>query len=397
MASTGIKRLLPLLRTSWDTLAATLLMTIQPFLTVATKNANGDYSYSFLVATFLSEAFKLVIACALYAQPATRKSHGALKRRDILMFAIPAFVYFVNNNLVFYTLMYMSSTTFQILSSLKTVATGILFRVILKRMLSDVQRAAIILLACGAATSQFPVCICPACAVCDTPMIMPSNASTRVVEADQSVDGDFIFMGIVLALVACFNSAFGGVYAELLLKKDGDLHSIHLQNIMLYAWGVLFNAAAMLAKDGEQLRGEGIFGGFTLPVWLLITNNALSGLAISAILKFADNIVRVFAHTAAMMLTMILELAFMNAPFTPQLCVSITVVSCSTYLYNLKPPPPPPPPSTQLSSEGVRQMLDEDAEFETGQQVAKPTKTRRSNKESYGRALEMDTTIDEDL
>jgi hypothetical protein len=42
-------------------------------------------------------------------------------------------------------------------------------------------------------------------------------------------------------------------------------------------------------------------------------------------------------------------------------------------------------------------MLDEDAEFETGQQVAKPTKTRRSNKESYGRALEMDTTIDEDL
>ena len=55
--------------------------------------------------------------------------------------------------------MYMSSTTFQILSALKTVATGILFRVILKRQLDDVQKVAILLLACGAATSQIPLAV----------------------------------------------------------------------------------------------------------------------------------------------------------------------------------------------------------------------------------------------
>lgn len=96
------------------------------------------------------------------------------------------------------------------------------------------------------------------------------------------------WMGVVLALLACALSAFGGVYSELLLKKDGQarprppharehaharkrmracmrllsplfgclpqLHSIHLQNLLLYAWGVGFNALALLWRDRERLR-----------------------------------------------------------------------------------------------------------------------------------------------
>jgi len=148
-------------------------------------------------------------------------------------------------------------------------------------------------------------------------------------------------IGVLVELLACFNSAFAGVYSELLLKKDGNLHSIHLQNMLLYSWGVLFNGIALVAKDHEQLKAQGLFGGYSLAVWLLVSNNALNGLAISAILKFANNIVRVFAHTMAMMLTMVLEVVFVNAPLSPQLCVSITVVSCSTFLYNNRPKPKP--------------------------------------------------------
>merc|ERR1719502_787423 len=99
---------------------------------------------------------------------------------------------------------------------------------------------------------------------------------------------------------------------------------------------------------------NGLFGGYSPSVCLLVTNNALNGLAISAILKFADNIVRVFAHTAAMLLTMVLELMFMNAPFSPQLLVSITIVMVSTFLYNSKPPPPKTVPNKGM------QPLDEE-------------------------------------
>lgn len=41
----------------------------------------------------------------------------------------------------------------------------------------------------------------------------------------------------------------------------------------------------------------------------MILNNALNGLAISAILKYADNIARVYAHSAAMLTTMVCSVA----------------------------------------------------------------------------------------
>lgn len=254
----------------------------------------------------------------------------------MVQFAVPAFVYFVNNNLIFIILMYVNSTTYQILSSLKTVATGILFRLILKRKLNMVQRTAIILLACGAATSQFPVC---GKEVRFIYLNGSHSADPSVVHAEASSASDpGAWIGVAVALLACLNSAFAGVYSELLLKKDGKTHSIHLQNMLLYIWGVLFNGVALAVKDNRQLKTNGLFGGYTFAVCLLVSNNALNGLAISAILKFADNIVRVFAHTMAMMLTMVLEVLFLSDPVSPQLCVSITVVSCATFLYNYKPP-----------------------------------------------------------
>ena len=109
--------------------------------------------------------------------------------------------------------------------------------------------------------------------------------------------------------------------------------------MLLYTWGVIFNGLALLVKDRERLAAGGLLQGYTPIVLLLITNNACVGLAISAILKFANNLVRVFAHTAAMLLTMVLESLFMGGLVSPQLLTSIVVVSSSTYLYNLHPPP----------------------------------------------------------
>ena len=107
------------------------------------------------------------------------------------------------------------------------------------------------------------------------------------------------------------------------------------------SWGVLFNATALFFKDRERIESGGLLQGYTPIVLVLILNNACVGLAISAILKFANNLVRVFAHTAAMLLTMVLEVALMGAHLSPQLVTSIVIVSSSTYLYNLHPPPRP--------------------------------------------------------
>lgn len=74
--------------------------------------------------------------------------------------------------------------------------------------------------------------------------------------------------------------------------------------------------------------------GYSPSVGMLLLNNAFNGLAISAILKFSNNIVRVIAHACSMVLTLTLETLFVANPPSPQLLVSVAVVACSTYLYN---------------------------------------------------------------
>ena len=52
-------------------------------------------------------------------------------------------------------------------------------------------------------------------------------------------------------------------------------------------------------------------------------------------LKYADNIARVYAHAIAMMLTMGASTQLFNAPVTPQLVLAVVLVGTSTLQYNL--------------------------------------------------------------
>ena len=88
-------------------------------------------------------------------------------------------------------------------------------------------------------------------------------------------------------------------------------------------------------KDGAAMTQNGVLAGFDGPAWTVVACNALNGLAISAVLKYADNIARVYAHAIAMMLTMAVSTQLFAAPITPQLVLAVTLVGTSTLQYNL--------------------------------------------------------------
>jgi UDP-galactose transporter len=292
-------------------LVATLLMTLQPVL-VKLSQVNGKAEYSYISTTLLSESTKIAISIGMYYKNEGMK-WPTIHYGELLTYSIPAIVYFINNNLVFVILEYIDSTSFQILSSMKTIFTGILFRAFLGRELNVVQWAAIVLLSCGTATSQLPDC---------TTYQINSHSNSTVI-------------GLGLAVVTCLLSAFGGIYSEKLLK-DKFSQSIHWQNIQLYTWGIAFNFIGATVKDSGSMMEGGFFYGYNGFTWLVVLNNAINGLAISAILKYADNIARVYAHAAAMLTTMVLSIFLFGASPTPQLLIAIVIVSCSTFLYNQK-------------------------------------------------------------
>ena len=185
--------------------AATILMTLQPILVALTK-VDGKYLYVQISTTLIAEALKFLLSGLFYvALPSSAKTHHLLSTRHLMPFAAPGAIYFINNNLIFVILAYVNSTTYQILSSLKTVFTAILFRLILKHKLSDLQMLAIVLLTCGTATSQIGTTAVP----CEGQAAAPSSR-----------------IGVAAAVLTCVLSALGGVYSERLMKHDAKVRSI---------------------------------------------------------------------------------------------------------------------------------------------------------------------------
>mmetsp|Transcript_29185 Transcript_29185/g.85559 ORF Transcript_29185/g.85559 Transcript_29185/m.85559 type:complete len:307 (+) Transcript_29185:359-1279(+) len=287
--------------------------------------------------------FKICTSAAFLAGlPAEERT---MNLKGVLHYIVPAFIYFINNNLTFVILTHVDATTFQLISQLKIIFTGVLFRFLLKRHLHLVQWYAICLVACGTAASQIPAC----------------NDVTLARISDESHHTPW--WGFFLMVVSCFLSALGGIYSEKLLK--GKMHdSIHWQNVQLYAWGIFFNLVGTLSHD-SALVSQGFLTGYNGWTWAAILNNALNGLAISALLKFSDNIMRVFAHASAIVCTMVANIVLFGVRPTAQVIVAFCVIAISMAQYNTAPSPQSIPEEREAGDAFPCQIEDDSIDDET--------------------------------
>ena len=224
------------------------------------------------------------------------------------LFAVPALIYLINDNLVFVIFSMVDPTSFEILGNMRIISTALLFNYYFKRRLHHVQQSALFLLCIGTAVSQL--------VTCESHIISGVN-----------------LQGFLLVILYCFLSGFGGVYTEYLMKRQSA--PFLYQNIQLYFYSVLLNFLVLgimypkeiLLIGPLQLAGKNMLTGF------VILNQALSGLAVAAIVKYADNIARVYAHSISMLLTMLVSSIIYRDFPSMQLIFGIAIVSISIYLY----------------------------------------------------------------
>ncbi|TQE08443.1 hypothetical protein C1H46_005918 [Malus baccata] len=275
----------------WYFVAAllTVLTSSQGILTTLSQS-NGKYKYDYATVPFLAEVFKLIVSCLLLwrecrISPSVRMTTDW---KSVRLYPIPSVIYLIHNNVQFATLVYVDTSTYQILGNLKIVTTGILFRLFLRKKLSNIQWIAIVLLAVGTTTSQVKGC---GEASCDSLFSAP-------------------IQGYMLGILSACMSALAGVYTEFLMKKNND--SLYWQNVQLYTFGVIFNIARLLFDDfrGGFENGpwwQRLFNGYSLTTWLVVLNLGSTGLLVSWLMKYADNIVKVYSTSMAMLLTMVLS------------------------------------------------------------------------------------------
>ncbi|KAG2577911.1 hypothetical protein PVAP13_6NG159200 [Panicum virgatum] len=320
-------------KSSWKlksvvTLALTLLTSSQAILIVWSKRA-GKYEYSVTTANFSVEALKCLLSLAALSR--TWNRHGVADDNrlttsfdEVSVYPIPAILYMVKNLLQYYIFAYVDAPAYQILKNLNIISTGVLYRIILKKKLSEIQWAAFILL----------------CAGCTTAQLNPS--SDHVLQTP--------IQGWMMAIVSCkrryihFHLDYCWKYfprlAELVILlqaiiKKRPSRNINVQNFWLYIFGVIFNLVAICVQDYDAVMNKGFFHGYSFITVLMILNHALSGIAVSMVMKYADNIVKVYSTSVAMLLTAVVSVFLFNFHLSLAFFLGSTVVSVSVYLHSV--------------------------------------------------------------
>ncbi|KAI8544999.1 hypothetical protein RHMOL_Rhmol07G0009000 [Rhododendron molle] len=293
----------------------TILTSSQGILTTLSQS-NGGYKYDYATIPFLAEVFKLIVSALLLWREIKTSTLPRMTTdwKSVRLYPIPSIIYLIHNNVQFATLTYVDTSTYQILGNLKIVTTGILFRLFLKRKLSNLQWLAIVLLAVGTTTSQVKGC---GGASCDSVFSSP-------------------IQGYMLGILSACLSALAGVYTEFLMKKNND--SLYWQNVQLYTFGSIFNMGHLLFDDfrGGFEKGpwwERLFNGYSIITWMVVLNLGSTGLLVSWLMKYADNIVKVYSTSMAMLLTMVLSVFLFSFKPTLQLFLGIIVCITSLHMY----------------------------------------------------------------
>ncbi|KAG0000803.1 hypothetical protein BGZ80_004729 [Entomortierella chlamydospora] len=282
-------------------------------------------------AVFIAEILKFLTCLFVltYKTKSISRTRRILRKdlidqpREILKMLVPSGLYALQNNLLFVALSNLEAATFQVTYQLKILSTAIFSVIMLNRKLSYQKWLALFLLMVGVTMVQLQ-------------NVSKKASSEDSSEAAEDLGQDIIgpiqnpFIGLIAVLTSCVSSGFAGCYFEKVLK--GAETDMWVRNMQLGISGTLFSFMAMF-YDRQLIYEGGLLQGYTLMTWMVVANQALGGLLVAIVVKYADNILKGFATSLAIIVSGFISVYFFDFRPSTQFMVGTMVVIFSTYLY----------------------------------------------------------------
>ena len=308
------------------------LVTIQTLVALLFKVSQREAQYTFSPssAQTTAEVIKLVISVTLFARVVhadARADLGVEAARDppvtliSLMWARCrqdvtsclalslgglASLYCFNNQLAFRAFRLADAATVTLVKSNSTAVSAGLLWLLLKRRVAHLQLVAIALQSLGLFVAQYDAC---------------KQAAQLPL---------YVYCLLVLSLLL---ASAAGVINEKLLKEERA--HMHLQNIFLYIYGIAMNLAWFVATETRPF-----FTGYSLPAWGVIACQALLGVVITFVLKYADMTVRCLASACSVSALYAINIFALGFEFNAVNLAGTLVVFLSTYMYFSTAAPP---------------------------------------------------------
>ena len=106
-----------------------------------------------------------------------------------------------------------------------------------------------------------------------------------------------------------------------------------LRNVQLGMYGIVIGLIGMWVKDGRKIQESGFFTGYTTLVWFVVCNQAFGGLLVAVVVKYADNILKGFATSLAIIISCFVSVFFFSFQLNLQFIFGAGLVIFAVYLY----------------------------------------------------------------
>ena len=220
------------------------------------------------------------------------------------------------NILGFVALGHLDASTFSIVAQMKVFTTAIFSVFILGRNLPARKWRALATLTLGVVLISNEA----------MPRSQPGPNETRR-------DHEHRYKEFMIGMAASFGdvvlSGFVSIYFEMVLKSKTETFSVWDRNLQLAFWSSLIYAPIMMYDNPTDP-----FQGWSVATLGCAAVGALGGVLVALSIKYTDSIMKTIATTGSIVLTTVLNAAFLSGPFTLPIWAGGLVVVVSVFNYN---------------------------------------------------------------
>jgi UDP-sugar transporter A1/2/3 len=270
-------------------------------------------------AVFVMEVMKLVICLLVIAI----QSHGSLLNElkvhiiqspmEMVKLCVPSFLYTIQNNLLYLALTNLDASTYQVVYQLKILTTALFSAILLGRKFSPQKWLSLVILTLGVAVVQ-----------------VSGSGDHHSNSSDEASKNRTI--GLIAVLCAACTSGFSGVYFERILK--GSTTSLWLRNVQMGLPSTIIAYLTVYFKDSKEIAQIGFFGGYSSIVWTVVIVQAVGGLIVAVVVRYADNVLKVFATSFSIVASCILSAFLFDFHPSLSFVVGASLVVAATVMYS---------------------------------------------------------------
>eukprot|EP00949_MAST-11_sp_MAST-11-sp1_P004342 g4342.t1 len=324
-------------------IAGVILYSTNSLLVIWSKGESSHFHYVLSGLILASELVRGIFSVILLSACGdTAGDEAAFFDQKLLMYAFPAVMYAINDELALSCMEYMDATTFQTLSSFKILITALAAKYFLKDEIGDSQWVSLVMLSGGSCLS--------ALSSADGVSASTGLQHAEGDQIDEAIRTHALFLtpkGFLLILLYSTGSAIGAVYSEWLLRLQDDrslstYEPLAMKFLKISFWGGIFSGMhyayeflsfSILASEPESEDASAFENEINIYAILLVINQALLGLVLSAVIRYSGAIAKLFMHTFSMILTMLGTIILLELVPSFAFCISFCIVVISIPLY----------------------------------------------------------------